>query len=760
MDNFARVFPFLWPYRRKLLLSVIFALLVALFWGANLSLTFPIVKVLMQDKNLVDSLDEEIGALEKELPKLNERLQQVDDEYGTPPQRRGMFDRGEESSEKAKHEARRLSELSDASQRLMVLKWVKSYVMPWVPRDKFDTLALLFGILIFATLLKGIAIFVQDVLIGSVVELGVMGIRKECYRQTLALDYQSLSMKGTAELMSRFTNDVNVMSSGLLLLGGKVIREPLKATVCILIAFWVNWRLTVVSLLFVPMMGAVFYRYGKILKRASHRMMESMSRIYKSLEETFAATKIMIAFDAGRRHRQRFHRENREYYGKAMKVVQVDALTSPTTELLGMLSICIALLPGAYLVLRDTTHIWGVRLSTAPMSVSQLMLLYSLLAGTIDPIRKLSSVYAKLKRSAAGADRIFALIDQPSLVKQSADPLPLPRPANSVTFKKISFTYAANNGNGHDRQPALDGVSLKVSAGEVVAIVGENGSGKTTLVNLLPRFFDPDHGAVLLDGIDIRRVRLRDLRNQIGVVTQETLLVDDTIYENIRYGSPDATPAELEAAARKAHVTQFAEQLPNGFDFRVGANGQLLSGGQRQRIALARAIVRDPAILILDEATSAIDAQSESEIQEVLGKFVKGRTTFLITHSLNRGVLNFATRIVLMVNGRVVADGPHQTLLATSTVYQEFYNAQLRRQSDNPSVIAVNPSPSDIQSMNVTETASVDHKRTTETEPHVIPFKNIVSVEGNDLEPAPGDYRGTDLDTLNGGKAGTKKTAN
>ena len=225
----------------------------------------------------------------------------------------------------------------------------------------------------------------------------------------------------------------------------------------------------------------------------------------------------------------------------------------------------------------------------------------------------------------------------------------------------------------------LDKVSLKIRAGEVIAVVGENGSGKSTLVNLLPRYFDPEHGSVHIDGVDIRNVRSRDLRNQMGVVTQETLLFDDTIYNNIRYGRPDATSEEIETAARQAHVTQFLDQFPDGFETRVGEKGSRLSGGQRQRIALARAMLRDPTILILDEATSAIDAQSEFLIHKALASFTKDRTTFIITHSVSQSILDLVSRIVVMEQGQLVAVGTHQDLIATCPQYQRLYRMQVQQ---------------------------------------------------------------------------------
>ena len=680
MNGFFRILPYLWPHRRKLFLSVVFGSLVALFWGLNLSIAFPVVKVLFEGQSLGEYIDQEIASIETENDRRNRMLEAFDQELDEL-EADGRADAGAKVRIEKKR-ARELSKLSSASWKLLGASWLKSYVIPWLPKDRFDTFALILAGLLAATLIKGVCIFIQDVLTGSVVELTVMAIRKECFRRTLALDYQTLMMKGTPELMSRFTYDMTVLSNGLVLLGGKVVREPLKAAVCLVLAFLLCWQLTLLSLLFAPLAVLIFYRIGKVLKQASHRLMESMSHLYKTLEETFDASKIVIAFGGGLRHRQRFHRENKEYFAKALKIVRIDALTSPTTEVLGLLAAFIALLPGAYLVLRGTNSIWGIKLLPGQTwGVADLALLYAFLAGVIDPARKLSTVYAKLKRSSAAAERVFHLVDCQPLVRQSANPKPLPRHSKSIDFRKVDFTYARRDGDEAVRPAVLEEVNLKVNAGEVVVAVGENGSGKSTLVNLLLRFYDPGRGAILIDGVDIREVRLRDLRGQIGIVTQETVLFDETIYENIRYGKTDATSAEIEEAARKAHVTQFVRQLPDGFETRVGQKGQCLSGGQRQRIALARAILRDPAILILDEPTSAIDAQSELLIHEALRSFVKDRTTFLVTHSVSQSCLDFVTRIVVMDQGRLIAAGPHDELIETCPVYRNLHRAQTQRKA-------------------------------------------------------------------------------
>jgi subfamily B ATP-binding cassette protein MsbA len=356
-----------------------------------------------------------------------------------------------------------------------------------------------------------------------------------------------------------------------------------------------------------------------------------------------------------------------------MRFIFFDAITNPVTEVFGITLVVLAVLPGTYLVLRNTESIWGIRLTSHPMDIAELSTLYVLLAGILDPVRKLGSVFSKLKRASAAADRVFELMELEPAVVDPVKPKPVPKKFESIEFQDVCFTYTAS---GPARPPALEHVSLEFKAGEVVAVVGENGSGKSTLLNLLPRFFDAGQGIVSINGCDVRDLPLAELRRRIGVVTQETLLFDDTILENIRYGCRDASVAQVEKAAEQAHVTQFVQQLPDGFDTRVGERGMSLSGGQRQRVALARAILRNPEILILDEATSAVDAQSEVLIHRTLQSFVKGRTTFIITHAVTPSILDLLTRIVVMDRGRVAAVGTHEELLRTCPLYHRLCHAR------------------------------------------------------------------------------------
>ena len=666
MSHFSRILPFVWPSRHRLFVSFFFAGLVAILWGGNLSIVFPVVKVLLQGESLQSYVSKEISDRQGEIAHYRKEIAQLDAEAA-------QLTREKDRLERLTKRVRSESKLAAVTQRLAQLEWLHVYVTPRLPTDQFDTFAFILAVLLVLTVIKLFCQFVEEVLIGGVVQLTILRIRKQLFRKTLQLDLQTLRKRGTPDLMSRLTYDIETLGNGLSLLGGKLVREPLKAAACITFAFWVNWRLTLLCLLFVPLALLTFHRMGRQLKKASHRSMEAMARIYKVLEESLEAIKVVIAFDGARRHRRKHHIENKVYFQKSMSITVIDSLTGPATELLGMAAVSLAMLPGAYLVLRETNSVWGIRLSASQMDVAELSLLYALLAGVLDPVRKLSSIFSKLKRASAAADRVFELMDLTSLVQDPPRPVPLPAKLEQLEFRNVRFHYLTEH---HNRPPALDGANLTVRAGEVVAIVGENGSGKSTLVNLLPRYYDVNDGSVLLDEIDLRDCSLQELRSRIAVVTQETLLFDDTITANILYGNPLASQDEVLNAAEQAHVLAFARQLPDGLETRLGEKGSALSGGQRQRVALARAMIRNPEILILDEATSAIDAQSEVLIHAALKTFVQGRTTFIITHSVTPSVLELVTRIVVMEHGRVVASGPHEMLLANCPLYGRLYQSQ------------------------------------------------------------------------------------
>jgi ATP-binding cassette subfamily B protein/subfamily B ATP-binding cassette protein MsbA len=417
-------------------------------------------------------------------------------------------------------------------------------------------------------------------------------------------------------------------------------------------------------------------KISKMMRRAARKVLERMSAIYKIVNETFTGVRAVKAFTREPHERRRFRRATDEYYRTAMRVVNIDAFANPMIELLGVTAVLLALTAGTYLVVTGNVQIFGIQMAAAPLSFAILLQLYAFLAATADPIRKMSSVYTKLQVAEAASKRIYELFDRnPSVTANASGPRVGPV-KESIEFRNVCFSYDPGT-------ETLSNIHLKVKAGETIAIVGGNGCGKTTLLGLLPRFYDPTHGAVYIDGVNIFAAHLRSVRRQIGIVTQDTQLFDDTLFANIAYGKKNATPEEVEQAARKAHAHAFIEKLPDGYDTMMGATGYRFSGGEKQRIALARAILRDPSILILDEFTSAIDTLSEQEIHAAVKEFVKGtredgndhrRTTFLITHRLS--TLELASRIVVMDAGRIVAVGTHAELVATCDTYRRLYESQ------------------------------------------------------------------------------------
>ena len=573
-------------------------------------------------------------------------------------------------------EAKLKKSLETARRKLAWCKWGQPKVDRYLPRDGFHTLLVLLLLVLSGVALKGVFVFLQEVLVSQVQHLTLFDIRNLFFRRTMALDLAHFSDQGTAELMARFTNDMESVSQGLNVLLFRLILEPMRIVCCLWAALWLNWRLTMLTMVIVPISAATTVRAGKVMKRAVRKSLESMSNIYKILQETFQGVKVVKAYTNERRERRRFFLETKALYRKTIRVARIEAMSDPVLEILSLVTVLIALVSGSYLVLRRTTMLdlgfLRLQLASTPPNMADLLTLYAVLASLSDPIRRLSNVHSRLQRAAAAADRICSLMDREPTVINVAEAPRLPRHRTAVEFEGVTFRYDGG-------EPVLRGLNLSVRHGESVAIVGPNGCGKSTLMSLLPRFYDVHDGAIRIDGHDLRDVRIKSLRAQIGMVTQETVLFEGTLAENIAYGSADATRSQIEAAAKRSYAHGFISALPDGYDTLVGERGSSLSGGQRQRIALARAMLRDPAILILDEATSAVDIQDEALIRKAIEEFSRGRTTFLITHSM--GSLQFADRIVLMDAGRVVAVGTDAELRRSSPLYRRLNEIHFQRDS-------------------------------------------------------------------------------
>jgi ATP-binding cassette subfamily B protein/subfamily B ATP-binding cassette protein MsbA len=707
MRQFLRVLKYSWPYRFRLIGSVVCALFVAALWSLNLSAIYPVLNILQNGKNLQQWVDGEIDDYQRkldnkerkaELEKVKQELKNLEANPDIP--------NGENLERKA---TQRLAKLEGENNHYAT--WVYRYqllkarVIRHLPDDRFQTILWIMAAVVIGVLLRGIFEFLNESLVGNVTFRTLFDLRNALFRRTVRQDVRQISGAGTSDLMARFTNDTEQIGLGLKVLFGKMVVEPFKAIACLIAACCISWQLTLVFVLLVPLAGYILVHVAKMMRRAVKKVLEQMSAMYKLVRETFDSIRVVKAFTRESRERRKFRAASRDYLRKAMRMIYIDAATGPIVEVLLVMAVGLALASGTYLVVTGHTHIWGLRMVSEPLGFPMLLQLYAFLVATADPVRRLSSVYTKIQAGEAAAVRVFEVYDREAKVRANPDGPRLdevharkvakvnaataelettlgraPRPEEVaaklgipreqldvfIEFRHVCFAYNPDIAEA----PTLDNVCLSVKYGEVIAVVGGNGSGKTTLLGLLPRFYDPDSGAVLIDGVNLRAAHLRSLRRQIGIVTQDTQLFDDTVYANIAYGNKGAKREVVIEASRKAHAHDFIIAKPEGYETRMGDGGSNFSGGEKQKIALARAILRDPRILILDEFTSAIDSASEADIHEVLREFVKGRTVFLITHKLH--TLEIADRIVVMDAGRIVDVGTHPELIGRCPQYQRL----------------------------------------------------------------------------------------
>ena len=663
MKSFARAIS-LAIRNRSTLLGVIFtSLAVGVLWGANIGVVYPFVEVVFEGQSMQQWVKREIKDSEKRVDDLARGSSALRE---TLPHLTGedyRLARAKIDYMKTDRDAEALA--------IEKYRWVQPYINAYMPTTPFKTLLLIVGALLVGTALKDAFLVSNLLLVERLVQLAGYELRKQFFRQTLRLDMTSFGDSRNSELLSHFTYDLNSVVVGLNILFGKALREPLKMTACLVGAAFISWRLLLFSLILAPPAIFLMQRLSKSIKRANRRAMEEMSQLYNTLTETFTGIQTVKAFTMEGFERNRFHQSAKEFFRKSLKIVFYNSLTKPITEILGVGVISLALVAGAYLVLNQETHLLGIRICDRPMSLGSLLLFYGLLAGVSDPARKLSEVFATIQAGVAACERIYPVMDREPTILEPVESKTTARPHHRLLFDNVEFHY-------HADQPVLNGVSLEIKYGETVAIVGPNGCGKSTLINMLPRFYDPVRGAIRFDDIDLREMRLRDIRNRVGLVTQQTHLFDDTVLNNIRYGSPNATDEEAIEAAKKSHAHRFIlDKLDGGYDTNVGQGGRRLSGGQRQRIALARAILRNPEVLILDEATSQIDIESERLIHQALEEFVRDRTAIMITHRLS--TLALADRVVVMQAGKIIDVGTHADLLERCSLYSRLHEVHFKQ---------------------------------------------------------------------------------
>ena len=514
-------------------------------------------------------------------------------------------------------------------------------------------------------LVKGVGAYVSGYLMTDVGQRVVRDLRNALFRHILGQSAAFFSLQTTGRLMSRITNDVGQIQRAVSETVGDLARESLALVGFAALLFYYDARLALVCLTGAPIVVYPLVRLGQRIRRTARRSQEALEQMSHVSAEAITGHRIVKAFGAEGRETAKFERTAQHLYRTSMKVTGVVSVLPPLMEFIGGVAFVGALLYG-------TQEIGAGRLSPGEFTafVAALFMMYA-------PAKKLSRVNADLQQAIAAGERIFEILDSHNEVEERPGAVALPPFGRRIEFREVRFTYGGD-------VPTLDGVTFTVRAGQMLAIVGRSGAGKTTLVNLIPRFYDVAGGAILVDGHDVRDATLASLRSQISIVTQETVLFDDTIAANIAYGRPDASRDEIEAAARAAHAHEFIVRLDRGYAGMIGERGHRLSGGQRQRIAIARAILRDSPILILDEATSSLDAEAEMLVQEALTNLMRNRTSFVIAHRLS--TVRRADAIVVLERGRIVESGSHDELIARGGAYAKLYELQLQ---EEPSEIEI-----------------------------------------------------------------------
>ncbi|NLJ24245.1 MAG: ABC transporter ATP-binding protein [Firmicutes bacterium] len=507
--------------------------------------------------------------------------------------------------------------------------------------------------------LKAIFTYTAVYCMAFVSERVVVELRNQIMAQLHRLTLAYHQERRTGEAVSRVTSDVSLIQNSLARSLPDIWRDGIITGGIVIMLLSLHWKLALVTMVTFPVLMYAANLYGSRLRRLSRTVQERVANLSAILQESLAGIRIIQAFTMEEHEQERFAQENERSFAAGMRSAKLMALVWPVAEVLlvsGMLVV----------VWYGSREVMGGRLTPG-----ELVGFLGYIGMISQPVNSLVRAFGAWQQALGAADRIFELLDADSLVKDPPDPRVLPKVEGRVTYENVSFAYVPDH-------PVLEDINLMVEPGEIVALVGPSGAGKTSMVNLLPRFYDPTTGVVRLDGVDLRELSLKDLRQRIGLVPQETILFGVSVRENIRYGRFDARDEEIENAAQVANAHDFILGLPDGYDTIIGERGATLSGGQRQRLAIARAVLRSPRLLILDEATSALDTESELLVQEALSRLMQGRTTFIIAHRLS--TIRNAHRILVMDGGRIVESGSHTELIKQDGLYRRLYAAQFHKE--------------------------------------------------------------------------------
>lgn len=538
--------------------------------------------------------------------------------------------------------------------------------LPWIIKDVVDKvlvqkdvrmLYLIAASIVVVFIIRGLFFYGQSYLMSWVGQRVVIDIRGAIFRKLQRLSMSFYDKNKTGTIMSYVTNDVAALQVAMVDKAVELVTEGLVLIGSIAAMLWLDWKLTLFTFCTFPVVLWFMDFFGKKIRRNGGRIQECTAELTSVLQEVVSSARVVKSFVREDYEIKRFDAQNMTNFYANMKNIKLNALLTPTVELVAAIGVTVVMWYG------------GMSVINGAITAGSLVAFLVYAVNIANPIKRLTKVVASIQQALAAGERVFGILDLEENIKELPSAKLLPPVQGYVEFKHVDFAY------NKDEQ-VIEDLSFKINRGQIVAIVGPSGAGKSTIASLLPRFYDVTNGSIVIDGMDIRDVTLNSLREQVGIVPQETLLFNGSVYDNILYGRLDATKEEVEAAAKAANAHDFIMGLPEGYDTMLGDRGVNISGGQRQRISIARAILKNPQILILDEATSALDTESERIVQEALDRLMVGRTSFVIAHRLS--TIKNADRILVMEKGRLVEDGSHEELMAQEGLYAHLYRIQYR----------------------------------------------------------------------------------
>lgn len=568
------------------------------------------------------------------------------------------FNQGAAHSVSLSQQPKPTSDVDDIKSNISsgITNWVKEVVVVSNPRESLIRLCFFILVVFLGRAATG---YLQQFFMNYVEQSLIRDIRDDLYAHINNLSMSFFVNQKTGNLISRFTNDTNSINIGIRDGFMTMLRDPLMILIYLTLCFIISWKLTLFTLLILPVAGIVIFFLGKLIHRYAKRSQETMAGITSVLQETILGAKIVKAFGMENFENEKFRKETSKFYKIRLKISKIDAVSAPLNEFLGSLTAIFIIYYGGYLVLD------GHMESGAFISFVLLILQIS------PPLKSLGQMNNKIQESRAAASRVFEILDIDPDVKEPQNPEPDIEFKNELVFEQVTFHYPTTS------ELILDNVSFSANKGEIIALVGPSGAGKSTLIDLIPRFYDPVNGRILIDGHDAKNLRVSNIRSLMGIVTQETILFNDSIKNNIAYGLSGISQEQIETAAKAANAHHFIIEMPEAYETIVGDRGIKISGGQRQRIAIARALLKNPPIMILDEATSSLDTESEKLVQEAIEVLMKNRTSFVVAHRLS--TVRNAHKILVMQKGKIVQIGTHENLLKDDNgLYKKLYDMQFR----------------------------------------------------------------------------------